>query len=531
MAGKHRKPRRRKSAAPRRWLPSLAAAAVTATSLTMALTTGTTTIVASPAVELTATVTPASSTAQIFASPTFYGVDFTDIYGDQKVVPFFLGPQAIVTSIRRNAGEDNVVLSSGWGAGQTGTALARLEGDDALNDVKLVILDNNTNRAGGGFWTTYWIFAPLLLTSAQPTPNDLLDVEILDVGYEYNINGNAPTYPINLLALANSLVAYVYTYAGQSDVELPADLQAEISRDPDDPSGPPDLPGGTHYIVEPAHPENPTIIGDLDTKNITYVTFKSDRLPLVKPLLLIPGGKLVADAVEPVLTVLVNAGYKDNEPIPDDPSVPRPMGLIPLKETITALHQLPGAVRQGIENDRLARARRVHARHQPSHASRSQFRPASGVFGSRVGCAEHDGDRRTQRRQGTGRDEAVAAVVARTGTSTGPRPQVRRSSASAWATAATAIPACSIEHAGHARHLGAPVGPGHRLGADRRTGRDVGPAHRQLVEGQPHERGIVRRLRSRRSRRPCRSDGHHATRVAPGTRPVSRCSGPPPRRR
>lgn len=348
MAAKHRKSVRRRSVPKRRWVPGLAAAAITATSLTTALTTGTT-VAVSPAVELIATITPASSTAQIFASPTFYGVDFRTVagptvYGPQDLVPFLFGPRGIVDAIRDNVGEDNVVLSSGWGAGQTSTALARLRDDPALDDVKLVVLDNNTNRAAGGFWTTYRIFAPLLLTSAEPTPNDL-DVEVLDVGYEYNINGNAPTYPLNLFALANSLVAYLYSYADQSQVELPPELMAEITGDPDEL----DLPGGTHYIVDPNNPSNFTKITGLPT-NITYVTFKSDRLPLVKPLLLLPGGKFVAALVEPVLTELVNAGYKNNQPIPDDPSQERPMGLIPVAETVRAIQNLPGAVKQGVEN-------------------------------------------------------------------------------------------------------------------------------------------------------------------------------------
>ena len=341
MAGKHRKPRQRKAGSRRRWAPSLAAVAVTATSLTTALTTGATATV-SPAVELTAAITPASSTAQIFASSTFFGVDYAQPpYGAQQIVPFFLGPQGIVNAIRRNAGEDNVVLSSGWGAGQTGTALALLKDDPALDDVKLVILDNNTNRAGGGFWTTYWIFAPLLLTSSAPTPSDL-DIPVLDVGYDYNINGNAATYPINLFADANGLVAYLFSYAGQSNVQLPDEVADNLP-----PNGDPEnLQPGVHYVVAP----DGTVTTHDATGNITYVTYVSDRLPLVKPLLLIPGGKIVADAFEPVLTVLVNAGYKDNQPIPDDPGVPRPMGLIPVKETVTALQQLPGAVVEGVHN-------------------------------------------------------------------------------------------------------------------------------------------------------------------------------------
>lgn len=342
MAAKHRKPRRRRSSAKRGVVPSLAAAAITATGLTTALTTGTT-VTVSPAVELMATITPASSTAQVIASPTFYGWDYTRTYGEQQTVPFFLGPQGIVDAIRAS-NDPSAVLSSGWGAGQTGTALGQLSGDPALKNVKLVILDNNTNRAGGGFWTTYAIFAPLLLTSSQPTPNNP-GVPVLDVGYDYNINGNAPTYPVNLLADLNSLVAYAYGYADQSSVQLPNEVAKNLPANGGDPKN---LKPGTHYVVD----SNGTVIHEYDNLNtkITYVTFKSDRLPLVKPLLLIPGGNIVADGIEPVLTVLVNAGYKDNQPIPADPSVPRPMGVVPVKESVTALQQLPGAVVQGVHN-------------------------------------------------------------------------------------------------------------------------------------------------------------------------------------
>jgi hypothetical protein len=307
--------------------------------------TGTTATVASPSVMLTALITPANSTAQIFASSDYYGVEWEKKYGQPQVVPFFLGPQGIVDAIDRNAGDPEdgiVVLASGWGAGQTGTALGIMQANDdpAMGDIKLVVLDNNSNRAGGGFWTTYWMFAPLLLTSAEPTPSDLT-VPVVDVAYEYNINSNAPTYPINLLADANSLVAYIYGYGGQSTAPVPEELL--------DPAAQP-APGEQHYHYVLDSEGN--IVGDpIPVKgNITYVTFQSDRLPLVKPLLLIPGGEIVADAVEPTLTVLVNWGYQDNQPIPDDPGVTRPVGLLPpTSQTVAAVNQLPGAVQQGVQ--------------------------------------------------------------------------------------------------------------------------------------------------------------------------------------
>jgi PE-PPE domain len=335
MAGKHRKPSPRRFAALRRWAPSLTAAAVSLTCLSTALTTGTATVAP---VTLAALVTPASSTAQIFASSDFYGVDWIGRYGQPQVVPFFLGPQGIVGAIDRNAGDPAgiAVLSSGWGAGQTGTALATMQAnnDPAMRNIKMVVLDNNSNRAGGGFWTTYWMFAPLLLTSAEPTPNSL-NVPVVDVAYDYNVNSAAPTYPIDLFADANTLVAYIYGYLGQSTAKVPSEA---LNAKPDDPVH-------YHYIVA----EDGTVIDKIPVSgNITYVTFKSARLPLVLPLLLIPGGNILADAFESTLTALVNWGYKDNKPIPDDPGVTRPVGLLPsASETATAIRQLQASVPQG----------------------------------------------------------------------------------------------------------------------------------------------------------------------------------------
>jgi hypothetical protein len=335
MAAKHRKPSRRSRLA-RRWVPSVTAAAVTATGLSTAVVTGTAPIAPLPAVELAALITPANSTSQIFAASTYYGVDYTDpqlgYAPPVVVVPFLFGPQGIVDAVDRNGSDpNNAVLSSGWGAGQTSTALAIMQAnnDPALNTIKLVILDNNTNRAGGGFWTTYWVFAPLLLTSAEPTPDDL-PLNLVDVSYEYNINSDAPTDPLNLFADANSLVAYALSYAGQSAAPMPPEALDPVA------------PGAQHYhyIVAP----DGTVAEKIPvTGNITYVTFQSNGLPLVAPLRLIPGGDAIADAIEPTLTRLVNAGYQDGQPIPRDPGVPRPMTLL---SSVTQTTSSASAARQ-----------------------------------------------------------------------------------------------------------------------------------------------------------------------------------------
>jgi PE-PPE domain len=319
MPTKQQKPPRRRSAVSRSWAQALAAAAVSATCVATALTTGAAVTVSAPAVDLTALVTPANSTAQIFASSEFYGVPWVQTYGQPQVVPFFLGPQGIVNAIDNNTGDPKgiAVLASGWGAGQTGSALRIMQAnnDPAMSQIKIMVLDNNTNRAGGGFWTTYWPFAPLLLTTAAPTPSDTT-VPVLDVAYEYNINSDAPTNPLNVIADVNSLAAYIFNYGGQATAQLPPEA---LNPSPADAQH-------YHYVVD-AHGN---IINQYEVSgNITYVTVKADRLPLVRPLLLIPGGGVLADAVEPALTKLVNAGYKDNRPIPQDPGVPRPMSLFP----------------------------------------------------------------------------------------------------------------------------------------------------------------------------------------------------------
>jgi hypothetical protein len=289
-------------------------------------------------VRLAALITPANSTAQIFAGASYYGQNWSP-FGQQQVVPFFFGPQGIVTAIDNNSADPTgtVVLSSGWGAGQTSTALAAMQAnhDPSITSVRLAILDNDTNRAGGGFWTTYWMFAPLLSTSAAPTPSDTT-VPVVDTAYAYNINSDAPTYPINLLADVNSLAAYVEDYGAQATAPMPAAALQSVT------------PGAQHYhyIVAP----DGTVTKQVAVSgNITYVTFESAGLPLLKPLRLLPGGSILADALEPALTVLVNWGYQDNNPIPDDPTTTRPVGLMPsLSQDVAAVQQLGAAIGQGM---------------------------------------------------------------------------------------------------------------------------------------------------------------------------------------
>jgi hypothetical protein len=155
----------------------------------------------------------------------------------------------------------------------------------------------------------------LLLTSAKPTPSDTI-APIVDVSYEYNVNSDAVTYPINVVSDLNSLVAYAYGYGAQATAPVPP-----VALDPV-------APGAQHYHYVVA--SDGTVAQTIPVNgNITYVTFQSDGLPLVRPLKMLSGGSILANALTPTLTELVNARYQDNQPIPDDPGVTRPMGLLP----------------------------------------------------------------------------------------------------------------------------------------------------------------------------------------------------------
>jgi hypothetical protein len=367
MAGRHSKRSRPVAAVAAVVAPAgLAAAAMAVSSMTGGVAADPTSAAKPPsAVDLLALITPANSTAQIFAGTTYYGVNYADSsYGPQTVVPFLAGPNGIATAISdANDGplptsDRTVVLASGWGAGQTGTALGELAQNDpgALSDIDLVILDNNTNRAGGGFWTTYAPFAPLLLTSADPTPSGT-GVPTLDVAYEYNINSDAPVDPLNPFALGNSLAAYAYGYGAESS-------SLNITQDPDTkvltykaPDGKETiLEPGTHYVVDSDGNITPvaTDLQGTDGKKVTttYITVDSGELPLTRPLRLLPGGDILADTIDPTMTQLVNAGYndgkgtEDNPAIPLDPTVTRPMQP---GSSLTGLGGVPGSVPAGLD--------------------------------------------------------------------------------------------------------------------------------------------------------------------------------------
>lgn len=102
-------------------------------------------------------------------------------------------------------------------------------------------------------------------------------------------------------------------------------------------------PHGNYYIADV---DGPRAFPDTQVGNITYITLKTPRLPLLMPLYYQGFPEPLLDLIEPALTVMVDWGY-DRSISPGTPTTAR---LIPRVNPITAAVDLAGAVAQGVHN-------------------------------------------------------------------------------------------------------------------------------------------------------------------------------------
>jgi len=242
-------------------------------------------------------------------------------------VNFFTGPWGINQALQANAGDKrNAILASGWGAANASLLLMLLQAQhDPVLAKTVFILDNNVSRPDGGFGTRYPWFA-LIGVNPFPSPTDTDALGVVDVGYQYDYNSNAPADVLNPVAAVNSLVAYLYRRLNQNELDLPVKDDGSplytcgtantcgitdsgaVLECPDAQCG--DIPAGDRVAVYVTQ-----------RGNTTYVTYTSNGLPLTNLIRdVVPFGDLIADLTEPVLTQLVNSAYPNGNPIPADPS-------------------------------------------------------------------------------------------------------------------------------------------------------------------------------------------------------------------
>ncbi len=177
------------------------------------------------AVDLMALITPANSTSQIFAGTTYYGTDWETVYGPQQVVPFLLGPQGIANAIS-GAHDDRRERATLIRTGRSGIRMGRRPDRHRAGDPGDHRMPLTQQRRLGHprqqhqscrrrLLDDVYPFAPLLLTSAEPTPTKFGRASVWTSAYKYNINSDAPTDPLNPFVLGNSLAAYVYGYGAE----------------------------------------------------------------------------------------------------------------------------------------------------------------------------------------------------------------------------------------------------------------------------------------------------------------------------
>lgn len=292
--------------------------------------------ISAPLVDLTALIVVGSSTHpdgsgnEDFFQGLFNATPYNT--GDDLLhVNFFTGPFGINQALQAHDDERNAVLSSGWGAANASLLLMALQAQhDPVLSQTVFILDNNVARPNGGFGTRYPWFA-LIGVNPLPSPTDTDALGVVDVGYQYDYNSNAPADVLNPVAAVNSLVAYLYRHLNQNELDLPVKPDGspavtcgtantcgvtdsgEVFACPDAQCG--TIPAGERvaaYVTQRG--------------NTTYVTYTTDGLPLTNLIRdFVPVvGNVIADLTEPVLTKIVNAAYPNGNPIPADPSKYQP---------------------------------------------------------------------------------------------------------------------------------------------------------------------------------------------------------------
>ena len=372
MSGKHRKSPSRSTS--HRRTPGLSAVALSVAGLTTAVVAGQNAATVSAPVDLMALITPANSTAQIFASSDYYNHDWSQ-YGSPQVVPFFLGPQGIADAIDANIADPRgvAVLASGWGADRHRARrheLAQRSGAE----------QRRTGRTGQQHQPRRWrllddvrMFAPLLGTSAAPPP-DNLPVPVVDTAYEYNINyrSHLPHQPAGRCRQPDGLRLRLRR-AGEG---------TDAGRGPAGPRG----------LGRPAlrRRAGRDLHQDLRRRHHHLRDIRVPRWPAAgtsaadDPRRRRPGRRHRTAA-----TALVNAGYQDNKPIPDNPRVPRPAGLLPpaSHNTVTA-PQLPSAAQRSAGKARNANAKPSPAI-TPKPTPATKAAKATGAAGSARSLAPH----------------------------------------------------------------------------------------------------------------------------------------------
>ncbi|MGK2880249.1 MAG: PE-PPE domain-containing protein [Mycobacterium sp.] len=297
-----------------------------------------------PDVDLAALVVEGSSTNPTGTGiPAFYAGLFNPLGTTVVDVNFFTGPFGVYDALQGPQDDErDVVLSSGWGAANVSLLLTFMDltnaTDPALTE-PLYVLDNNVARPNGGFGTRYPIFGVI---GVNPIPSPTSPgAQVIDVGYEYDINGNTPAYVLNVVSMANSLATYFDNRLNQNDVVLPVDPETGECTVCEE-----DWDGAQFETVVDGRTVVIKRVGET-----TYISYRTEGLPLLEPLRQFGGeaGIRIAYVIEPALTAVVNYGYPNNDALAN-PEQYVPARLVPsAAETETFLNEFADGVQVGLD--------------------------------------------------------------------------------------------------------------------------------------------------------------------------------------
>ena len=316
--------------------------------------------IAAPLVDLAALIVVGSSTHpdgsgnENFYHGLFNAPPYNTTGDDLTHVNFFTGPLGINQALQAHSGETNAVLSSGWAAANASLLLMQLQAQKSpVLPQTVFVLDNNVARPNGGFGTRYPWFA-LIGVNPLPSPITTNALGVVDVGYEYDYNSDAPADVLNPVAAVNSLVAYLYRHLNQDNLDLPVN-----------PDGSPAVSCGTantcgvtdngDVLACPDAQCGSVPAGDRVAEYVTergkttYVTYTSNGLPLtnlIRAVVPFGVGTAIANLTEPVLTEIVDAAYPTGNPIPADPSKYQP--ATPFSSVLQLAAKIPSAIQHGV---------------------------------------------------------------------------------------------------------------------------------------------------------------------------------------
>lgn len=188
------------------------------------------------------------------------------------------------------------------------------------------------NRPNGGIYERLdGLYVPGLGVDANGAEPTDLGVPTIDVADQYDGLADVPQYPANLLADVNDLLGIIYVHTSYGDGAVPGLL-------PD--STPLTGPFTDDYVLGSME-----IVKQV-TGDATYYLIPTQTLPLLDPLLNLGVPQSVLNIVQPVLQVIVEAGYDRSIPFGD----PTPFELIPTLDPVTFALEFGNGVVEGADN-------------------------------------------------------------------------------------------------------------------------------------------------------------------------------------